>query len=114
MCSFDTYSASQVYYPFHFIPCHSLEPLMKTLASDGAAGLNLPELKARIVDWWTVFSDHLRTEEDHVVCMPRKYLPVEVHKQIIRQVWLLFSLREQECLLRIFMHADCCHRDQLS
>ena len=29
---------------------------------------------------------HLRGEEDHVAGMPRKYVPLELHKQIVRKV----------------------------
>lgn len=29
---------------------------------------------------------HLRGEEDHVAGMPRKYIPLELHKQIVRKV----------------------------
>ena len=30
--------------------------------------------------------NHLRGEEDHVAGMPRKYIPLELHKQIVRKV----------------------------
>lgn len=48
-------------------------------------GLNV--LKEILPPFFDDFENHLRGEEDNLVCIGRKFLPLELQKQISRKVW---------------------------
>eukprot|EP00798_Chlamydomonas_sp_ICE-L_P003362 gene3362-13393_t len=57
---------------------------VEAVTTSGTASL-APMMK----DYAEVLELHLRGEEDHLVGMPRKYIPLATHKEIIRKVWEL-------------------------
>ncbi len=63
---------------------HRIDDAVKAATKGAAAAGGLVSL---IEEYATVFEKHLRGEEDHAQGMPRKYLPIEVHKQILRACW---------------------------
>ncbi|KAG1668505.1 hypothetical protein FOA52_012099 [Chlamydomonas sp. UWO 241] len=55
-----------------------------------ASSGNAPStLVSMLEDYAVEVEKHLRGEEDHLQGMPRKYLPLEIHKQIMRECWAL-------------------------
>lgn len=59
----------------------------------------LAELKADLPSFFTHFEEHLRGEEDNLQPIGRKYLPLEVMKQISKEVWRITPAEKWEIIL---------------
>ncbi|KXZ47349.1 hypothetical protein GPECTOR_36g72 [Gonium pectorale] len=68
----------------------TVENVDRMLAAAGSAvsGPAASEITAAIEAYGTAIAAHLRWEEDHLQNMPRKYIPLALAKQIIRDCWV--------------------------
>lgn len=78
-----------------------LEALGGGKAGPEAAG----QLSAAVERYAVALQAHLRWEEDHLQTMPRKYIPLELSKQIIRKCWAATPATTWHVLLPLLLES---------
>ncbi|KAG1678390.1 hypothetical protein FOA52_015157 [Chlamydomonas sp. UWO 241] len=68
---------------------HKMIAQINTAVAAASSGSTPGALVPMIEEYAIEVEKHLRGEEDHLQGMPRKYLPLEIHKQILRECWAL-------------------------
>ncbi|KAG2443533.1 hypothetical protein HXX76_001885 [Chlamydomonas incerta] len=66
---------------------HNLDAFAAKITDLIASNAPASELTPVIESYGKALDEHLRYEEDHLQCMPRKYVPLELSKQIVRKCW---------------------------
>jgi len=66
---------------------HKVMQQIEDAVQMAASGRASPSLVTMLEDYAAEMEKHLRGEEDHLVGMPRKWLPLELHKQVMRKCW---------------------------
>ncbi|PNH09480.1 Glutaredoxin-C6 [Tetrabaena socialis] len=72
---------------------------------DKLSGAAAQELTAAVESYVTALLAHLRFEEDHLQCMPRKYMPLGLAKQVIIKCWASTSPETWHTLLPLLVES---------